>query len=93
MTTSLRNWRDNPVITTVDSFSVPLDTIEFPSVTVCPEPGSVKDNFNYIEKLLNLIDVAQTPKTSPAGDKLEKEWDPASYKKFCFTHETKFNKY
>ena len=40
---SLRSqWKNNPVITTLDTIALPIEEIEFPAVTICPQ-GSIKD--------------------------------------------------
>ena len=40
---SLRSqWSKNPVVTTLDTIALPIDKIEFPAVTICPQ-GSIKD--------------------------------------------------
>ena len=40
---SLRSqWKKNPVVTTLDTMAFPIDEIEFPAVTICPQ-GSIKD--------------------------------------------------
>ena len=30
------DWNDQPVVTTVDTFTYPADQIQFPSITICP---------------------------------------------------------
>ena len=40
---SLRSqWKNNPVVTTLDTIALPIEEIEFPAVTICPQ-GSVQD--------------------------------------------------
>ena len=40
---SLRNqWETYPVITTLDTIALPIENIEFPAVTICPQ-GSMKE--------------------------------------------------
>ena len=41
MTSLYTQWEDNPVITTLDTVALPIEDIEFPAVTICPQ-GSVK---------------------------------------------------
>ena len=36
-----KDWQDDPVITTLDTVSLPIEEIEFPAVTICPQ-GSIK---------------------------------------------------
>ena len=40
MTTLYQQWKDDPVITTLDTAALPIEDIEFPAVTICPQ-GSV----------------------------------------------------
>jgi hypothetical protein len=35
-------WQDNPVMTNLDTVSLPIEDIEFPAVTICPQ-GSMRD--------------------------------------------------
>ena len=39
--TLYKQWQDNPVITTLETVSLPIKEIEFPAVTICPQ-GSIK---------------------------------------------------
>jgi hypothetical protein len=32
---SLQSWDENPVITTIDSASVPIKNVQFPTITIC----------------------------------------------------------
>ena len=40
MTTLYQQWKDYPVITTLDTLALPIEEIEFPAVTICPQ-GSI----------------------------------------------------
>ena len=40
MTTLYEQWQDDPVVTTLDTVALPIEEIEFPAVTICPQ-GSV----------------------------------------------------
>ena len=40
--TLYKEWQDNPVITMLDTVAEPIDNIEFPAVTICPQ-GSRKE--------------------------------------------------
>jgi hypothetical protein len=33
---SVLGWRENPVITTIESAAYPMDNLQFPTVTICP---------------------------------------------------------
>ena len=39
--TLYKQWQDNPVITTLETVSMPIKDIDFPAVTICPQ-GSIK---------------------------------------------------
>ena len=40
--TLYNDWQDHPVITTLDTVALPIEEIEFPAVTICPQ-GSRKE--------------------------------------------------
>ena len=40
MTTLYNQWQDDPVITTLETAALPIENIEFPALTICPQ-GSV----------------------------------------------------
>ena len=46
-------WSEDPVITTLESISAPINEIQFPTVTVCEEIPP--DNWALPEKILNLL--------------------------------------
>ena len=46
-------WSEHPVITTLETISAPIDTIQFPTVTVCDQKPA--DNWGPIEKVLNSL--------------------------------------
>ena len=33
---SIIGWKENPVITTIESAAYPMDNLQFPTVTICP---------------------------------------------------------
>ena len=41
MTSLYTQWKNDPVITTLDTVALPIEDIEFPAVTICPQ-GSVQ---------------------------------------------------
>ena len=51
---SLHSWETRPLLTTIDSTSIPVTDIPFPAVTVCPEPRSVPNPWAYIQKLFGV---------------------------------------
>ena len=57
-----RQWVDDPVVTTLNTISLPVERIDFPAVTLCPQGSTedIIDNFFYHqfeEWLLNQSDV------------------------------------
>ena len=46
-------WSDNPVITTLETISAPIDEIQFPTITVCDQKPA--DNWGLIEKYFNSL--------------------------------------
>ena len=47
MTTLYADWQDNPVITTLDTVAFPIEEIEFPSITICPQ-GSLEEIWDSV---------------------------------------------
>ena len=41
MSNLYNEWQDDPVITTLDTVALPIEEIDFPAITICPQ-GSVK---------------------------------------------------
>ena len=53
---ALKDWAEEPVITSLDSISYPINSIQFPTITVCKDEYKEQpDNWAYLEKLLNLL--------------------------------------
>ncbi len=53
---AFQDWSDNPVITTLDSITVPIREIQFPTVTVCPYSPNMKPNhWSYPQYILNSL--------------------------------------
>ena len=50
---SINDWRENPVLTTLDTIVAPIEDIQFPTVTVCPDESQKPDNWAPIETILN----------------------------------------
>ena len=49
-------WYNDPVITSLDSIAEPIDSIQFPTVTVCRDQANVPpDNWAFLENLLNFL--------------------------------------
>ena len=57
-----QDWSNKPFITTIDSMSMPVSEIDFPTVTICNGPYTQPDNFAFIEKLFNMFQFACTGK-------------------------------
>ena len=51
-----QRWQENPVITVLDTVTLPIEEIEFPAVTICPQ-GSSKDIMNaaLFEQFKNFV--------------------------------------
>lgn len=50
---ALQDWANNPVLTTLDTIVAPIEDIQFPTVTVCPDETTDPDNWALIETILN----------------------------------------
>ena len=46
-------WSDDPVITTLDTITAPIDEVQFPTVTACAD--SQPDNWAFLENVLNNV--------------------------------------
>ena len=55
---SLVDWYANQTITTLESIATPIQKVQFPTVTVCPHEHSPPDNWSFLEKILNSIDLS-----------------------------------
>ena len=53
---TFNDWEEHQTITTLDSIAVPIEEVQFPTVTVCPNPESPPDNWSYLEKILNIFE-------------------------------------
>ena len=53
--TSLIEWDSNPTLTTLETIAAPISQVQFPTVTVCPDPYANPDNWAYPEILLNSL--------------------------------------
>ena len=52
---SLEDWKNDQTITSLDSISHPIQNVQFPTVTVCPNEQKAPDNWSFMEKYLNAI--------------------------------------
>ena len=60
-----RNWAEEPVVTTIETVSLPIEGIQFPSTTVCNLEELQMPRRNrrlFIEHLLNLMDMEKPEK-------------------------------
>ena len=49
-------WYNDPVITSLDSIAEPIDSLQFPTVTVCRDQSKdPADNWAFLENLLNFL--------------------------------------
>ena len=55
---SVVDWETNQTITTLESIATPIQKVQFPTVTVCPHEDSPPDNWSFLEKILNSIDLS-----------------------------------
>ena len=57
---SLIDWETNQTITTLESIATPIQTVQFPTVTVCPHEHSAPDNWSFLEKFLNTLNLSDS---------------------------------
>ena len=59
---SFENWENTPVQTTIDTVSLPIEQLDFPSITVC-NPDSLKmkrrNRWMFLEKLFKWVDTKE----------------------------------
>ena len=74
---SLIDWNANQTITTLESIATPIQKVQFPTVTVCPHEDSSPDNWSFLEKILNSIDLSdpnlRNEIINPLHTKLQKD--------------------
>ena len=49
----VKNWKENPVLMTVENFDSPLQSIDFPAITLCLSPDFQPDNWALTEQVFN----------------------------------------
>ena len=49
----MQDWNDHPVLMTVDTFNSPLQSIDFPAITLCPSLSLQPDNWALTEQVFN----------------------------------------
>ena len=57
-----KDWEENPILMTVDTFDVPIEEIEFPAITLCPSPTLQPDNWALTEQVFNSFKFNCVPK-------------------------------
>ena len=53
---SLNDWSDSPLLTTLDSIGAPNEDVQFPTVTACKDESKPLSNWHLIETILNEIE-------------------------------------
>ena len=57
---SVVDWEENQTITTLESITRPIQEVQFPTVTVCPNEQSPPDNWAFLEKVLNGVAISKS---------------------------------
>ena len=57
---SFIDWEANQTIPTLESIATPIQTVHFPTVTVCPHEHSALDNWSFLEKFLNTLNLSDS---------------------------------
>ena len=57
---SVVDWEENQTITTLESIARPIQEVQFPTVTVCPNEKSSPDNWAFLEKVLNGVAISKS---------------------------------
>ena len=57
------DWKNTPVITTLDSIAKPISYIQFPTVTICQDEYKPPDRWAYLESILNYVEFDCDPDT------------------------------
>ena len=52
---SILKWESKQTITTLESIATPIQNIQFPTVTVCAHENSEPDNWAFLEKIFDAI--------------------------------------
>ena len=55
---SIITWDKDQTITTLESIATPIQETLFPTVTVCPHEDNPSDNWSFLEKFLNSVDLS-----------------------------------
>ena len=57
---SVMDWEENQTITTLESITRPIQEVQFPTVTVCPNEQTPPDNWAFLEKVLNAVAISKS---------------------------------
>ena len=52
---SYLQWETDQTVTTLESIAAPISKVQFPTVTVCPNPRAASDNWAFLSKLLEAL--------------------------------------
>ena len=58
---SVKDWTENPVITSIDTVEAPIDDISYPALSVCHKQPHFHQNWQLPEVILNFIDINSNP--------------------------------
>ena len=65
---SVKDWKQEKTITTLESIATPIQKVQFPTVTVCPHEQAQPDNWSFLEKFLNALTLS-----GPHSEKVRKD--------------------
>ena len=72
----LKDWKEHPVIMTVDTFDSQLQNIDLPAVTLCPSPGKFQpDNWAQTEQVFNQFEFNCKPGNNDCA-KVREDFEP-----------------
>ena len=63
-------WREHPILMTLDSVAVPVSEVQFPTVTVCQD-DTPPDNWAMVRKLARFYDYRCRGEEEEEGKKCE----------------------
>ena len=54
---SVKDWTENPVVTSIDTVEAPISDVPFPALSVCHPSPNFHQNWQLPELILNFIDI------------------------------------
>ena len=54
---SVKDWTENPVVTSIDTVEAPINDVPFPALSVCHPSPNFHQNWQVPELILNFIDI------------------------------------